>query len=154
MWIIHHFPDWFVVWFVNGLLTIGILATIASFFITVLPFLNKYRLAAQIISVVLLAVGIYYKGGYEIEQMWRAKVAVLEEKVKSAEEQAKQVNVVVETKIVEQVKYIDRVKWRTKTVIKEVEKKIDAECKVVPEAIEIHNASARNREPDFTGEVK
>jgi len=154
MWIIHNFPDWFVVWFVNGMLMLGITATIVSFVVTSMPLLSKYRLPAQIISVILLALGIYFKGGYEIEKVWRAKVANLEVKIKEAEEKSKQVNTVIETKIVEKVKYIDRVKWKTKTVIKEVEKKIDAECKVVPEAIEIHNASAKNREPNFTGDNK
>ena len=153
MWIIQHFPEWFVVWFVNGLLTLGVIATLISFFITALPLLNKYRLLAQIVSVILLAAGIYYKGGYEIEQTWRAKVAILEQKVQSAEAQAQQVNTIVETKIVEQIKYIDRVKWRTKTVIKEVEKKIDAECKVAPEANIIHNSAAQNRDPEM-GDIK
>jgi hypothetical protein len=154
MWIIHNFPNWFVGWFVHGLLIVGILATLASFFITVLPILNKYRLPAQIISVLLLAAGVYFKGGYEIEQIWRTKVAALEAKVKVAEEEAKKVNIVVETQVVEKIKYIDKIKWKTKTVIKEVEKVIDAECKVVPEAIEIHNASAENRETNFTGRAK
>jgi hypothetical protein len=49
--------------------------------------------------------------------------------------------------------YIDRVKTVKDTQyviqerIKEVEKIIDKECKVVPEAVDIHNAAAKNRKP-------
>ena len=32
-------------------------------------------------------------------------------------------------------------------IIKEVEKIIDAQCKVAPEAVDIHNAAAKNRKP-------
>jgi hypothetical protein len=35
--------------------------------------------------------------------------------------------------------------------LKEVEKIIDAKCEVAPEAVDIHNAAAKNRKP---GEAK
>ena len=154
MWLIHLLPDGLLVWFVNVFLLLGILATLASFFVSAIPLLDKYRLPAQFISVILLASGVYFKGGYEIEKTWRAKVAELEVKLEVAQNAAKNVNVQVETQIVEKIKYVDRVKWKTKTVIKEVEKVIDAECKVAPEALTILNSAAQNKEPVLTGEIK
>lgn len=156
MWLIHLLPDGILTWFVNIFLAIGIIATLVSFFVTILPLLDKYRLPAQVLSVILLTMGVYFKGGYEIETTWRAKVAELEAKIQVAEQASHQTTVQVETKIVEKIKYVDRVKWKTKTVIKEVEKVIDAECKVVPDALNILNSSARDKVPTpvVTGEIK
>lgn len=91
----------------------------------------------------MLIAGVYFKGGYSVEMLWRERVAELEAKVKESEEKAKIVN----EKIV--VEYRDRVRTvvETKVVIqeriKEVEKIVDGQCKVTPEAVLIHNDAAK-----------
>jgi uncharacterized protein (DUF885 family) len=92
---------------------------------------------------VLLVAGLYFKGGLGVEMAWRERVAELEAKIKESEEKAKVVN----EKIV--VEYRDRVRTvvETKVVIqekiKEVEKIVDGQCKVAPEAVSIHNEAAK-----------
>lgn len=143
-------PDSFLLWVVNTILVAGAIGTFFTFFILHrvvrwLPAIAPYHLILQIISIVLLVAGVYFKGGVGVEMEWREKLRVAEERARAAEEQAKVVN----EKVV--VQYRDRIKTVKENVIvyqdriKEVEKIIDRECKVAPEAVDIHNDAAKNR---------
>ena len=151
---------------VNIVLIAGIISFILAFFVlhkilNKIPGLSKYALAFQIISAILLASGIYFKGGYTTEMMWRDRVKELEAKVAAAETESKQENIVVQEKIVKQkeyikgkteyiTKYIDKIE--TKEIIKEVQgpervrveeviKYIES-CPVPKELVDIHNNAA------------
>ena len=150
MWILSFIPDSFLLWAVNTILLIGVVGSLLSFFllhriVRWFPALAPYHLLVQIVSIVLLVAGVYFRGGYDTEASWREKLRVAEEKARAAEEQAKVVN----EKIV--VQYRDRVKTVKENVIvyqdriKEVEKIINQECKVAPEAIDILNNAAKNK---------
>jgi len=150
MWMLSFIPDSFLLWVVNVILLIGIVGSLLSFFllhriVRWFPALAPYHLLIQIISIALLVAGVYFRGGYDTEASWREKLRVAEEKAKIAEEQAKVVN----EKIV--IQYRDRVKTVKENVIvyqdkiKEVEKIINQECKVAPEAIDILNNAAKNK---------
>jgi hypothetical protein len=147
MWMMSWLPDSFLIYAVNILLVVGAVSAFLSFFIIHrivrwFPALAPYHLIIQIVSAVLLVAGLYFKGGLGVEMAWRERVAELEAKVKESEERAKIVN----EKIV--VEYRDRVRTvvETKVVIqekiKEVEKIVDGQCKVAPEAVSIHNEAA------------
>ena len=75
---------------------------------------------------------------------WRARVADLEAKVAVAEQQAKDANGKIVEKIVERVKVVKDTKVVIQEKLKTVEVKIDAQCKVAPEAITILNDAASN----------
>jgi hypothetical protein len=148
MWMISWLPDSFLLYAVNILLVVGAVSAFLSFFIIHrvvrwFPALAPYHLIIQIASAVLLVAGLYFKGGLGVEMAWRERVAELEAKVKESEEKAKVVN----EKIV--VEYRDRVRTvvETKVVIqekiKEVEKIVDGQCKVAPEAVSIHNEATK-----------
>jgi hypothetical protein len=147
-WVISWIPDSILFYAVNILLVVGAVSAFLSFFIIHrivrwFPAIAPYHLIIQIVSAVLLVAGLYFKGGYGVEIMWRERVAELEAKVKESEEKAKIVN----EKIV--VEYRDRVRTVTETKvviqekIKEVEKIVDGQCKVAPEAVLIHNEAAK-----------
>lgn len=139
-------PDSIILYFVNIIFYAGIVGTLLGFVFN-LPFLTQYRLIVQIVSLLLLCAGLYFKGGYEVEMQWRARVAEMKQQVALAGEKSKVVNAEVQTKIVTKIKTIHDTKVITKEIIKEVEKVIDAECKVAPEAIIILNAAAKNERP-------
>lgn len=167
MWLLTLLPTEFLEFIVNAVLVIGVIATVLAFFVLnrlllMFPPLARYYRAIQVVSLVILCAGIYFKGGYSVEKMWRDRVAELEEKVKIAEEQAAKKNVEIQEKVVEKtrvvkekgaeiVKYVDR--WNTKEIIKEVEgpervrieevvKYIES-CPVPKEFIDLHNDAAR-----------
>jgi hypothetical protein len=149
MWMLSFVPDSFLIWVVNTILIAGAIGTFLTFFILHrlvrwFPAIAPYHLILQIISVVLLVVGVYLKGGYGVEMGWREKLRAAEERIKIAEKESKEANerVVIEYRDRVRVVKENVVVYRDK--IKEVEKIINQECKVAPEAIDIHNSAAKN----------
>jgi uncharacterized membrane protein YeaQ/YmgE (transglycosylase-associated protein family) len=143
-------PDSLLIWIVNTILIIGAVGSFLSFFVlhkllNKIPALAPYYLLIQVVSAVLLIAGIYFKGGYDVEASWRDKIRVAQEKAALAEQQAVELN----TKLNSEIKKKQRVVTENTIVyrdrIREVEKIIDKECKVAPEAIDIHNAAAKNK---------
>jgi hypothetical protein len=96
---------------------------------------------------VLLVAGVYLKGGYGVEMEWREKLRIAEERARAAEEQAKVVNEKIVTVYKDKIKVVTDTKFIIQEKIKEVEKIIDKDCKVAPEAVDIHNSAAKNRRP-------
>lgn len=144
MFVMHLLPAGFLNLIINLILFAGILSLAASFLVRYLPFVRPYQTPAMLAGIVLLVIGVYWKGGYSVEMDWRKKVEELEAKLVVAEAKSQQVNTVIKTEVVTKIQKVKEVKYRNKEVIKEVEKVIDRECTVAPEAIEILNAAARN----------
>jgi len=157
MWIIEYLPE-FVIHLIFGA---GVLGVIAGFVLGFIPVIKPYKLAIQVISLLVLSLGVYLEGGLEDARIWKMKVLELEVKIKEAEAKSAEVNTVIQervvskTKIIKEkgndiIKYVD--KWNTKEVIKEVEgpERIRREevvkyienCPVPKEMIDIHNEAA------------
>jgi len=79
MWLLTFLPDSLLMYIINGILVTGAVSFFLSFFVlhkilNKFPALAPYHLIIQIVSVVLLVSGIYFKGGYSTEMMWRERV--------------------------------------------------------------------------------
>jgi len=121
------------------MLSAGIVLYIASKLVTWIPMMGQYRLPAEIVGVVLLVVGAFFYGGHGVQKAWLERVAELEAKVKAAESKSQVVNTVIQTKIVERVKIVEK---KVEVVKKEIEiqrEVINAECKINDVAIELYN---------------
>ena len=151
MWILHLLPDAFISWIVNTILIAGTLTTVAGFFVRFIPFVNTYRIPLQVLGIVLLTIGVYFKGGYSTEMAWRERVREAEEKVAAAEKLSAETNTQVITKLVNNTKiirekgqdivsYIDREVVRNQEVIRFVEI-----CPIPSVVIDTHNAAALNQ---------
>jgi hypothetical protein len=85
MWMLSFIPDALLIWAINAVLLIGIAGTAVSIMfklaIRYFPWIIPYRLLLQVVSVILLVLGVYLKGGYAVEAEWRARVAELEAKL-------------------------------------------------------------------------
>ena len=143
-------PDSLLLWIVNTVLIVGAIGSFLSFFVlhkilNKFPALAPYHLLIQIVSIVLLVGGVYLKGGYGVEMAWRERVADLEAKIKVAEAKSEQANIDLAAKQKEKVKVVKEVQVVIKEKIVQVAGKIDAECKVDPEAITIINDAAKNQ---------
>ena len=128
MWILKWLPYWiFYVLFLIGVA--GYLATYLLRFIPI-PALYMYKTPIQLVSIVLVVVGVFMAGAIHNEEAWIARVKEMEAKVaeaqaKSAEENVKIVEkVVTKTQVVKEkaqevVKYVDRevVKYDNSCVI-------------------------------------
>lgn len=147
MWILSFLPDFLLNFFVNLILLIGLAGVIVSaafkYVIKYVPQIIPYRTALQIASVVLLAFGVYLKGGQAVEEKWRARVAELEAKVAISEQKSKEINEVVKTVFVDKVKVVKEQQVVIQEKIKTVEVQIDAQCKITADTIDILNDAAK-----------
>ena len=141
MWILHFLPDWIF----HAIVLIGLAGVILGQFFSWLPFVGKYLIPFRILSVVVLAFGLFMEGANYNNNVWEARVKELEEQVKLSEEKSKEVNTVIKTKVVEKIKTVKDVQVIIKDRIVEKEKEIDSKCEVSAEAIKILNDSAKLR---------
>lgn len=140
MWILKWLPFWiFYLMFFAGLL--GFLATYFIRFIPI-PAIYMYKTPIQIVSMILITIGVYMSGAISNEEAWLARVAELE--VKVAQSEAK--SAVENTKIVEKIVYKDKIiKEKADTIIKYVDNEIvkyDSQCKIPEEFIKALNDAA------------
>jgi hypothetical protein len=154
VFILHLLPDSILEFIVNAVLILGILLTILSFFVLnkllrLVPALANYHTIIQIISVIILAAGLYFKGGYVTEMMWREEVKKVQAELDKAKNKAAEVVVQVEEKVVFRdrvvkergetlIQYVDREIVKKEEVVKYIEN-----CPVPVEIIDIHNQAAQ-----------
>jgi len=143
MWMMHLLPDSFLILIIHALLVTGLIGMVIGFIGGKLPFVGTYATIIKIVSIVLFCIGLYWKGGYSVEEDWRQRVAEMEEKVRIAEEKSKEVNTVIETKYKDRVKKITETRNVIVEKIKINEKIIDAKCELDPVVISILNEAAK-----------
>jgi len=141
MWMMHLLPESFLILIIHALLVTGLIGMVIGFIGGKLPFVGTYATIIKIVSIVLFCIGLYWKGGYSVEEDWRQRVAEMEEKVRIAEEKSKEVNTVIETKY--RVKKITETRNVIVEKIKINEKIIDAKCELDPVVISILNEAAK-----------
>jgi len=144
MWILSILPEAAI----HTIFGLGILGTIAGFVLGFIPFIRTYKLAIQIISILVLILGVYLEGGLADYKEWELKVKEMEAKVAQAEAKSANTNVEIQEKVVEKtkvirekgreiIKYIDKEIVKKEEVIKYVEN-----CPVPKEIIDLHNQAA------------
>ena len=143
MWMMHLLPESFLILIIHALLVTGLIGMVIGFIGGKLPFVGTYATIIKIVSIVLFCIGLYWKGGYSVEEDWRQRVAEMEEKVRIAEAKSKEANVVIETKYKDRVKKITETRNVIVEKIKINEKIIDAKCELDPAVISILNEAAK-----------
>ncbi len=144
MWMLHLLPDSVLFWAINIVLIVGIVAMTLGFFVKFLPPIRHYKLPLQILGMVLLISGVYFKGGYSTEIDWRERVAEMEKKVAAAEEKSRLASSQIETKIVTQIKIIKQNVGTTKIILQKNKQVIDKECTVNDTAFTLYNRAVTN----------
>lgn len=140
MWLLHFVPEWFV----HVVLLASVVGLIASAAFGFIPFINRYTLPIKIVSVGLLLVSIWVEGVLSNQSYWQAKVKEAEAKAAIAEEKAKTASAKIEYKFIDRVKTVKDVQVIIQERVREVATKIDEQCKVAPEAIDLLNSAADN----------
>ena len=153
MWILHFLPDSLILWATTALLLIGVLLTIAGLFAHRIPLIWQYQLPFKIVGIVLLAAGVYLRGGYGVEMAWRERVAEMELQVKEYEQKASELNVKLAAAEKNRVTYIQgRVEIVKQYIDREVKVYDESfrpggQCEIPREFINAHNQSAQRPEP-------
>lgn len=143
MWIINWLPEFVV----HLIFLAGIVGTIAGFVLGFIPFVSKYKLPIQIISLLLLSLGVYLEGGLAEKAKWELRVKEMEAKVAEAQAKAAVVNTEIVEKIVTEKEYI---KVKGAKVVEYIDREVkvfDTNCTVPEVAIKAHDMSASNEAP-------
>jgi septal ring factor EnvC (AmiA/AmiB activator) len=130
---------------VNGLIIVGLVGISASWIARWVPYFNMYRGPIQIIGVICLVLGVYFKGGADVERSWRERVKELEAKIAQAEKQSAEANQRLADQLAQNKKLTQEVRNANQATIRANADKINAECRVPDIAIELHNSASQNQ---------
>ena len=142
MFILHFLPDSVIVWFCNLLLLTGIVATAAGFVAHRIPVLWQYQLGFKLAGILLLVLGVYFRGGVAVEQEWRERVATVEAQLAQAEKASVEANVKIEQKT---QKKTTEIRQRTQYITQYIDREVaryDETCAIPPPFIKAHNNAA------------
>lgn len=140
MWILKFLPDWIF----YGLLLIGIIGLAVTYLIRFIPIpsIYLYKTPIQLVSVALIAFGVYMAGAISNEEAWQARVKELEVKLAQAEAEGQKENVKIVEKVVKKIELITR---RGEDVVQYVDREVvkyDSKCEIPNEFKEAHNKAA------------
>ena len=140
MWILEWLPNW-LFYAILFLGLIGFLITYLLKFIPI-PALYLYRTPIQIVSVIMIVIGVYMAGSIANNEAWEAKVKEVQAKLAEAEARGAIETVKIVEKVVVQQKVI---KERGKDIVQYVDRevvKFDNKCEIPPAFVEVHNKAA------------
>jgi len=142
MWILHFLPDSIILWFCNILLLTGIVTTAAGFVAHRIPGLGQYQLGFKLGGILLLVLGVYFRGGLAVETEWRERVAAVEAKLAVAEKASAEANSQIDTRVQKQVTKIrQRMTYVRQYVDREVVRYND-QCLIPEPFVDAHNRAA------------
>jgi hypothetical protein len=155
MWILQWLPDWIF----YAILAIGLIGFLITYFLKFIPIpgLYMYKTPVQIVSLIMIVVGVYMSGSIANEEAWQAKVKELELKIAAAQVESEKENVQIVEKVVtkqqivrekgqEIIKYVDKeiIKYDTKFLP-------GGECEMPKEFIKVLNDAAKPPEGGVWG---
>ena len=149
-WMFSLIPDVILEALIHITLVTGIVLAVLGTFSSKFPFVGEYGRLAKLVGIPLFLLGIFLEGGLVTEMKWRAKADELKAQVEASEAKSKETNVQIQKVYVDRVKTVKEVQIVIQERIKEVTKKIDAECKVAPEAVSILSDAAKLRKGTVT----
>ena len=148
MWILSILPNWAI----HALLFAGLLGTIAGFVLGMIPVIKQYIIPIRIISLFVLALGLFLEGGLADNQAWELRVKEMEAKVAEAQVKSAKENTQLVEKVVTKTQYVKgKTEYITRYLDREVIKdneviKYIEQCPAIPNQIlKLHNEAANIR---------
>jgi len=138
-WMLQLIPDTVFVWITAVLFFGGVLAYILSKLVSIIPFVGRYKIALELGSIAAMIVGAYFFCGV----VYREQVAELKEQVRISEQKSRDANVRLDQAIKDKSKVVREKQIVIQERIVRDTVKIDAECRVPREAVDILNESAK-----------
>jgi hypothetical protein len=140
-WMLSLIPDNILIWIYYLFTFAGLALYIGSKLVKLIPFMGQYKLPAEIVGVIVLCGGFWLLGGYGVEMSWRDRAKEMQAKVDAAETKSKETNVVIQTKIVERVKLVEKKVEVVRNTIERDKEAINAQCTVSDIAVKDYNAA-------------
>jgi hypothetical protein len=140
-WMLNLIPSAVLNWIYWAIIAAGLTGLVASWIGKWIPFYGRYATILKPVGIALLVLGVWLRGSYDTEMIWRERVAEMEQKVQVAEAKSQETNVVIQEKIVEKEKIVTQYVDLVKTEIQVQKEYIDKDCKISDEAINVYNKS-------------
>jgi len=147
-------PDWLITIMVNGLIIVGLVGISAGWIARWVPYFNMYRGPIQLIGIICLVLGVYFKGGADVERSWRERVKELEARIAIAEQQSAEANKRLSDQLAQNKRLTQEVKNANTAAIRANAEKINSECRVPDVAISLHNSASKNQVSDGSSGTK
>ncbi len=147
-WMFSLIPDAVLNWAYWAIIVAGLTGVLAGWLGRWIPFYGNYVKVLKPVGIVLLVLGVWLRGGYDVEMAHRDRVAEMQKKVDEAQALSAAANRMTAEKVETTVKvvkgkteyitrYLDREVVKKEEIIKYIE-----QCPVPKEIIDIHNQAA------------
>jgi hypothetical protein len=146
MWLLNFLPDFVF----HLILIVGVLGLISSYLLSVIPGAALYKIQIQVVSIVLIVVGVWYSGGIAKDKAYRDELNEMKLKVAESEKKAAEANGKIEIVYRDKVTVAKEVQVVIQEKITNMADSIDAKCKITQESIDILNSAAKNIKPRET----
>lgn len=146
MWLLSFFSDLII----HTILIAGIIGTLVSFFVPNNPYVLQYSVLLKVVSLILILTGTFFEGTIYKDNVWKMRVAEAEAKVQEKAKLAAEANTNIQYVYIEKKQKNNEVKEAVAKNIANSASVMDAKCIIVPEAIDILNAAAKNEKPKET----
>ncbi len=147
-WMLGLIPDAVLNWAYWAIIVAGLTGVIAGWLGRWIPFYGNYVKLLKPLGVILLVLGVWLRGGYDVEMSYRNQVADMQKKVDEAQALSAAANRMTAEQVETKVKVVKgKTEYITKYVDREVVKKEEIikyieQCPVPKEIIDIHNQAA------------
>ena len=138
-WILSLVPVDYFLYASWGIVVFGLIFYLVAKLAVLSVYYKAADLPLEILSIVSIALGVYLYGNFTAQSVWEQRIAELQHKVSIAEQKYSEENSKIITKIQVRNKIIHDKKVVVQEKIKEMEKKIDAECIIDKDAVDIIN---------------
>jgi hypothetical protein len=153
-WAMSLVPDALFVWITYLLFGVGCVLFVASKLVQWIPMIASYKLPAELLGVLLLVVGAYMAGRWTTDELWRDRVKQMQDVVAQAEARSREVNTIIETKVVTKIKVVKETVYANKEIIREVAgAQLDSQCTLPVSTVVLHDSASRNEVARGPGSV-
>lgn len=128
---------------VHAALIAGVIGTFFGSIVAKIPVIGNYGAIVKGIAAPLLLIAIFAEGYLFASKSWIEEAKKFEEKVKIAEKQSKEANDKLSQTLNDKNTAVKQQQIVIQEKIKEVQVKVNAECKVAPEVVKILNDAAK-----------
>jgi len=143
MWMLSFIPDSWLYLATIAIMVLGVVTYLATYLFQFYKPALLIQTPVRVAAVVITIAGVYFFGSYNTEVEWRKRVEEVQAKVAAAEAAGKAANDKLAKAGKQKVKVIHQRQVVIHERIKTITTKIDAECKVDPDAVHILNSAAK-----------
>jgi hypothetical protein len=144
MWQIEWMVGLLPTWAFHGMISVGIALIVSSWALKRISFVSQYNFPIYIIGTTLTIAGVWYSGMRESQTIWEARLKDMTAQVEIAEARSREVNTVIETKVVERVKIVKDTKNANKETAKLIARQLDSKCVVPESTVVLINSASQN----------